>query len=72
MFPQRLSRDEHRSVAVAGLQKQSSELDARLDAARETLDCAPQDVLCVRAKARERELGRDVNHGFETVRAVFQ
>ena len=33
---------------------------------------AAKNVLGVGAKARERELGRDVDHGFETIGVVFQ
>jgi hypothetical protein len=58
-------------LVVTGLQKQSCKLDRRLDAVGETFEDAPQDMLRVSAKPGERELGRNVDHGFETIRAVF-
>ena len=72
MPAQGLDGDLTCALVVASFEREAGQLDLGLGAARKPLDGPAQHMLRVGRKARERELRRDVQHGFETIRRVFQ
>jgi len=72
MFAQRLGGDLQRLGVVSSLEKHARQLDLRLGLSGKAFDGPAQDVFGISPKTRESELGRDINHGFETIGVVFQ